>query len=220
MTTPRKLIYNYAIHPGVDGRYNLADFDLPEMKMFAKWHAVTDLVNNGEFWNDCSSAYLDKCVTLPMCDEPAEREAVLKLVKCPPGQCGACCGYDKVAITQNECDALVKNMNQKINFLSDEKGNLFLDCRNGCQFLKNNICVAYAFRPAVCRAFPIVAPKDTVDQDGARLKQIQIRLKCPAAVDVVRTVFTKVCSTGKLMVLPDLSLIPEYENGKGVLGRI
>ena len=198
----------------------MADLDLSEMKMFAKWHATRDLVNNREFWNDCLSAYVDKCVTLPMYDEPAEREAILKLVQCPPGQCGACCAYDKVAITRAEHDTLVKNTNQKVNFLSDDKSNIFLDCRNGCQFLKNNICVVYAFRPSVCRAFPIVAPKDAVDQEGTQLKQIQVRLKCAAAVEAVRAVFVKVCSTGKVMLLPDLSLIPEYENGRGALGKI
>jgi len=190
------------------------------MKMFAKWHTTRDLVNNGEFWNDCISAYLDKCVTLPMYDEPAEREAVLRLVKCPPGQCGACCAYEKVAVTPAEYDILVKNTNQKVNFLSDAEGNIFLDCRNGCQFLKSNICTVYSFRPSVCRAFPIVASKDAIDQEGVRLKQIQIRLKCAAAVEAVRAVFIKVCSTGKVILLPDLSLIPEYENGRGALGSI
>ncbi len=198
----------------------MADLDLSEMKMFAKWHATRDLVNNREFWNDCVSAYLDKCVTLPMYDEPAEREAVLKLVRCPPGQCGACCAYEKVAVTLAEYDTLVKNTNQAVSSFSDNNGNIFLDCNNGCQFLKSNICTVYSFRPSVCRAFPIVEPKEAVNQDGARLKQIQVRLKCAAAVEAVRAVFIKVCSTGKVMLLPDLSLIPEYENGKGALGAI
>jgi Fe-S-cluster containining protein len=190
------------------------------MKMFAKWYSTPDLVNNREFWRDCMLAYLDKSVTLPVCDEPAEREAILKLVKCPPGECGACCRYDKVAITPKEYEALAANTHYEINVLSDDKGDLFLDSSDGCQFLKNNICVAYSFRPAVCRSFPIVTPKDAVAMDGTQLKQIQIRLKCPAALEAVRAVFTRVCSTGKLMLLPDLSLIPVYEGGKGVLGSI
>lgn len=198
----------------------MADLDLQEMKMFAKWYGTPGLVNNRDFWSDCLAAYLDKSVTLPMCDEPAEREALLALVKCPPGECGDCCRYDKVAITQKEYEALKANTQQTIRVLSDDKGNLFLDSRNGCQFLKNNICVIYSFRPAVCRSFPIVTPKVVVDTDGTQIKQIQMRIKCPAALEALRTVFTRVCSTGKLMLLPDLSLIPVYENGNGVLGRI
>jgi Fe-S-cluster containining protein len=198
----------------------LADLDLQEMKMFAKWYATPDLVNSREFWRDCMAAYLDKSVTLPMYDEPAEREAVLKLVKCPPGACGACCRYDKVAITQTEYETLVSHARETVNVLTDESGDLFLDSHSGCQFLKNNICMAYAFRPAVCRAFPIVNPKDTVDADGTQLKQIQMRIKCTAALEAVREVFVRVCATGKLLVLPDLTLIPAYEDGKGVLGSI
>ena len=198
----------------------MADLDLNEMKMFAKWYSTSALVDNNEFWRDCMTAYLEKSITLPMYDEPAEREAILKLVKCPPGECGACCRYDRVAITQKEYEVLMAKTQQKTNILSDNEGNLFLDSTNGCQFLKNNICVIYSLRPTVCRSFPIVTPKDAVAADGTQLKQIQIRLKCPAALEAVRTVFTRVCSTGKLMLLPDLSLIPVYEDGKGILGSI
>jgi Fe-S-cluster containining protein len=198
----------------------LADLDLQEMKMFAKWYGTTELVNNPEFWRDCMSAYLEKSVTLPIFDEPGEREALLKLVNCPPGACGDCCRYDKVAVTREEYNALLSNTRQPINVISDNEGNLFLDSSNGCQFLKNNTCVIYTFRPSVCRSFPIVTPKDAVDMDGKQLKQIQVRIKCPAALEAVRKIFTGVCSTGKLMLLPDLSLIPAYDGGKGVLGSI
>jgi Fe-S-cluster containining protein len=198
----------------------LADLDLQEMKMFAKWYSTPELHNNTEFWRDCMAAYLDKSVTLPLCDEPPEREAILKLVTCPPGFCGACCRYDRVAITQKEYELLLTNAHQPINVLSDGDANLFLDSSNGCQFLKNNICTIYSIRPSVCRAFPIIAAKNTVAEDGTHLKQIQIRLKCPAALEAVKSVFTRVCSTGKLMLLPDLSIIPVYEDGKGALGKI
>ena len=198
----------------------MADFDLQEMKMFAKWYGTPDLVNNPGFWQDCTVAYIDKSVTLPMYDAAPEREAVAKLVKCPPGECGACCRYDKVAITPAEYDMLISGTHQQIRTLSDEKGNLFLDSSHGCQFLKNNICVVYSFRPAVCRSFPIITPKDAVGIDGAQLKQIQIKLKCPAAVEAVRNIFLNACSTGKIILLPDLSLIPVYDNGKGVLGSL
>lgn len=198
----------------------MADLDIQEMKMFAKWYSTPDLSNNQEFWRDCMSAYVDKSITLPMYDEPAEKEAILKLIKCPPGQCGACCRYDKVAITWEEYELLRRNTHNEVNILSDDKGNIFLDSSHGCQFLKNNICVIHSFRPSVCRSFPIIAPKDAITTDGAQVKQIQMRLKCPASLEAIRTVFSRACSTGKVMLLPDLSLIPAYEGGKGILGSI
>jgi len=48
------------------------------MKMFANGTAFPDLVHNDGFWRDCMSAYLYKSVILPVYDEPAEHEAVLK----------------------------------------------------------------------------------------------------------------------------------------------
>jgi Fe-S-cluster containining protein len=198
----------------------VADLDLQEMKMFAKWYGTPDLFKLPEFWGDCMRAYMDKSVTLPMYDEPAEREAVLDLVKCPPGECGDCCRYDKVALTQEEYETLVARTDARLDLITDANGNLFIDSSGGCPFLKDNICSIYAFRPSVCRSFPIVTPKEAVDADGALLKQIQVRIKCPAALEAVKTIFTRVCSSGKLMLLPDLSLIPVYDGGNGVLGKI
>ena len=198
----------------------MADLDLQEMKMFSKWYSTRKLVNNQEFWRDCMSAYVDKSISLPMYDEPAEEEAILKMVKCPPGQCGACCRYDKVSITWEEYELLRRNTQREVIVLSDNQGNIFLDSSDGCQFLKNNICTIHSFRPSTCRAFPIITPKDAVATDGAEVKQIQMRLKCQASLEVIRSIFSRACSNGKVMLLPDLSLIPLYEGGKGVLGCI
>ena len=198
----------------------MADLDLQEMKMFAKWYGTPELFKVGEFWADCMKAYLDKSVTLPMYDEPAEREAVLSLVKCPPGECGDCCRYDKVAITSQEYATLTSRTGCQPDVITDEAGNLFIDSSRGCPYLKDNMCSIYSFRPAVCRSFPVVTPKEAMDIDGAVLKQIQIRIKCPAALDAVRAIFTKICSTGKLILLPDLSLVPVYDGGNGVLGPV
>jgi Fe-S-cluster containining protein len=198
----------------------LAELDIQEMKMFAKWYGTAGLASNREFWHDCMAAYVDKCVTLPMYDELAEREGVLKLVKCPPGECGACCKYDKVAITQKEYNAILANTHSSINIISDDKGNLFLDSSKNCQFLINRICTIYSYRPSVCRSFPIITSKEAVAADGTPVKQIQVRLKCRPCLDAVCEIFTRVCATGKLILLPDLSLIPAYEEGEGVLGRI
>ena len=198
----------------------MADFDLAEMKMFAKWFATPGLANNREFWQDCEKAYVDKSVTLPMYDEPAERQAVLSLVKCPPGECGACCRYDRVAISREDYTRLAAYSSQPPDILTDESGQIYLRTAGGCQYLKCNTCTAYVVRPAVCAAFPIIVPRQTVSMEGDQRTQLQIKLKCPAAVEAVRSIFSKVCSTGKVIVLPDLSLVPAYEDGKGVLGPI
>jgi Fe-S-cluster containining protein len=198
----------------------LADLDMQEMKMFAKWHATANLADNAEFWQDCLAAYVDKAVTLPMYDQPAERESVLKLVRCPPGECGACCRYDRVALTRQERIALEAASRQTVNTSADEAGNMYMTTGGGCRFLKNNACTVYPQRPAVCAAFPVITARDAVTMDGTSLKQIRVKLKCPAALEVVKTIMTGVCAGGKVVLLPDLSLVPAYENGKGVLGSI
>ena len=189
--------------------------------MFAKWHGVCDLVNNAHFWQDCMSAYRDKSVTIPLYDNVAEREKVTQLVKCPPGECGECCRYhNTIAITPLEYTALKAAQEQTPDITQDNGGQLYLRVHNGCQYLVNNACSVYAVRPAVCRAFPLVASKEATDLSGAAVKQLQIRLQCQAALDALHTIFSKICSNGKLLLLPDLSLVPAYEDGHGVLGSV
>lgn len=199
----------------------MANLDVQEMKMFAKWHGVSDLVYNADFWMDCMSAYQDKSITIPYYDTEVERGEVERLVKCPPGECGVCCRYhDTIAISNLEYIALRAVSDQQPNVSKDNNGQLFLRVHEGCQYLVNNACSVYAVRPAVCQAFPLVASKEATDLNGTAVKQLQIRLQCQAALDAVRVIFGKVCSQGKVMLLPDLSLIPAYENGHGVLGFV
>jgi len=199
----------------------VAELDAQEMKMFAKWHGVCDLVNSDDFWMDCMSAYRDKSVTIPLYDTAVGREEMSRLVKCPPGECGVCCGYhETIAISGLEYKALCAVARQRPNMQRDSNGQMYLRVKDGCQYLVDNACSVYAVRPAVCKAFPLVASKDSVDLNGAHVKQLQIRLQCQAALDALRDVFYMVCAEGKVLVLPDLSLVPAYENGHGVLGSI
>jgi Fe-S-cluster containining protein len=201
--------------------FSLADLDLQEMKMFAKWYGVPDLVHNDGFWRDCMSAYLYKSVILPVYDEPAEHEAVLNMVQCPPGACGSCCRhYEKIAMTQDEYIRLSSLNRGAVRTINDEKGQLYLDLHDGCQFLSNNICTVYAQRPGVCRSFPILSPRNAVTPDGQPCKQMQMRLECSAALEAIRKIFVQACNSGNVMLLPDLSLIPVYNNGNGILGNI
>ena len=199
----------------------MADLDTQEMKMFAKWHGTLDLVNVASFWCDCMSAYRDKSVILPLIDTAIEREKVSQLIKCPPGECGECCRHhNTIAISHLEYISLQAVQKQQPNVSQSSNGQLYLCVQNGCQYLVRNVCSVYAVRPSVCKAFPIVAPKDATDVNGTAVKQLQIRLQCQAALDAVHAIFHEVCASGKLLVLPDLSLIPAYENGHGVLGCV
>jgi Fe-S-cluster containining protein len=200
----------------------LANLTFEEMKMSSKWYGTKDLVSNQEFWSDCLKIYIcaDKVVPLPLINNEAERNRISQLVKCPPGTCGLCCRYDRIAISKEELSQLEVVTKQEIKTELDENRNMFLNSRGGCQFLKDNACIVYDSRPRVCKLFPIVAPRGSVTIDGAEFQQIQIRLKCSAALEVIKAVFVHACVKGKVMLLPDLSLIPVYDEGKGPLGVI
>jgi Fe-S-cluster containining protein len=190
----------------------MADLDAQEMTMFARWHGTTDLVHNEAFWKDCLETYKDKTVTLPYDDTPEQREHISQVLRCPPGACGECCRYDRVAVTPEELKLISANVRQRVNTENDAAGNLCLKSAGGCQFLKDNVCTIYSYRPAVCRGFPILAPRQTVSPDGKVFNQLQMRLKCPPALEAIKEYLSRACSGGKLMILPDLSIIPTCEN--------
>ncbi len=189
---------------------------MPEVAMMAKWYGHQDLVHSDEFWDDCMAMYLDKTVPLPVTDEPVARARVADLVQCPPGACGTCCGhYDRIAMTHDELRALKALSHAEVRSERDEEGKLYLTTRGGCQFLKNNICTVYSARPETCRAFPLISPRDGVTADGVAFQQLRMKVGCPAALAAIRTVLTELCASGKFLLLPDLSLIPRYEENRG-----
>jgi len=190
----------------------LADLDTQEMYMFAQWHGTPDLVHNEAFWHSCLKNYIGKCVTLPYDDTPEERLAVTVMIDCPPGTCGQCCRvYDRTAITTEEYKCISANVRTRI-YIDTEGDKLFLRHNGCCQFLKDNKCTIYDIRPAVCRAFPILAPRETVSTDGIVFRQLQMRLLCQPALSSIKAMLSRACSNGKLMILPDLSIIPTLEN--------
>lgn len=200
----------------------MANLTFEEMKMSSKWYGTKDLISNQEFWLDCLKTYInaDKVVPLPLVNNESERIRISQLVKCPPGRCGLCCCYDRISISKAELSQLEVVTKQVIKAEIDGNRDIFLNSRGGCQFLKNNACIVYDFRPRVCKLFPIVAPRGSVTIDGVEFEQVQIRLKCSAALEVIKAVFVNACVKGKVMLLPDLSLIPVYEEGNGPLGII
>ena len=198
----------------------MADLDPQEMIMFAKWHGVVDLVHNEAFWDDCLATYIGKSITLPYDDTPEERLSVNATVDCPPGTCGQCCRYDdRVAITSEEYRAISSNTKSRLN-IDTEDGQLYLRLDGDCQFLKDNACTIYDFRPTVCRTFPVLSPRETISPDGTIFRQLQIRLQCPSALSAIKTLLSRACSSGKLMILPDLSIIPTHENTGATLSHL
>jgi Fe-S-cluster containining protein len=73
--------------------------------------------------------------------------------------------------------------------------------KNGrCPYLKeDNSCSIYAFRPETCFTFPI--------QKGREGEQLNIRLKCQPALELIRKVITDTVKDGGKLLLPDLTVI-------------
>jgi Fe-S-cluster containining protein len=197
----------------------LADLDNQEMFMFAKWYGTHDLAGNNSFWEDCMKYYIDKTVVLPYDDTPEQRESISRSLQCPAGECGECCRYDRVAITESEYKLISENVRQRILVETDRDGKMYLKSAGGCQFLKNDACTIYNFRPTVCRAFPIISPRKTASEDGGEFEQLQLKIKCKPSLDAIRSLVNKVCSGGKLMLLPDLSIIPTFEYAGTILNQ-
>jgi Fe-S-cluster containining protein len=192
----------------------LADYDRQEVAMMAKWYGRDDLVESEEFWQDCLSAFRDKTVPLPVRDEPAERARIHGLVNCPPGTCGACCQVERIPITQDELRALKSVCRTEVRSERDTDGKIFLATRGGCQFLESKTCAIYGSRPQACRAFPIASPTDNAAKESANPRQLLMKLVCPAALAAVRSVLKQACAGGKVLLLPDLSLIPSYQENR------
>jgi hypothetical protein len=182
--------------------------------MMAKWYGRPDLIESEEFWQDCLSAFKDKTVPLPVRDEPAERARIRGLVNCPPGVCGTCCQYERVPITQDELRVLKSVCRTEVRSERDVDGKIFLTTRGECQFLQSKTCTIYGSRPQSCRAFPIASPADSVAAGSANPRQLLMKLACPPAMAAVRSVLTQACAGGKVLLLPDLSLIPSYQENR------
>jgi Fe-S-cluster containining protein len=191
----------------------MADWDMSEMLMMSRWWGSANLADNEEFWRDCSVYYHEKTVVLPLCHEPAQCDMVTRLIKCPPGVCGICCHYPRVAITQAEQKELESVSCRQVRIERGSNGETFLNISGGCQFLKKNACSIYEHRPRVCRAFPILNPREAVTFDGQLIKQMQMRLKCRPAMNAIRAVLSGACRNNNWLLLPDLSLVPAYNTG-------
>lgn len=180
----------------------MAEMSFAEMDMTAKYYGDRNLLDNEFFWLDCLVNYRDRAVILPVADCPATRRMLHSLLKCTSGECGACCHYGRVDLSNDDIKRLSP---RKPNISVDEKG-CYLDCSQGCQFLKDGACSVYDDRPDICYEFPFQAPIDSVLPDGKQVKRAVYRLKCKPALDVIRAAF-RYAMTSNSLLLPDLNIV-------------
>jgi len=186
----------------------MADLSISEMKMFAKYYGDRDLIDNDLFWLECLMMYPDKVVPLPLVDCAESRRKLSDLLECNPGECGLCCRYDRVPLSNDDIKRLA-GIENNVTMLD---GKPYLMCKDGCQFLKDDACSVYKKRPDVCMQFPIQTPRDGVIDGKTPFKQVQYRLKCKPGLDVIRTIMRESLAAREMTLLPDLSLIPIYKD--------
>jgi len=180
----------------------MAEMNFAEMKMFGKYYGDRNLLDNDMFWLDCLLAYSDKAITLPLADCPATRRMLHSLLKCPAGECGACCHYGRVDLSNDD----IKRLASHDPHISVDTKGCYLDCSKGCQFLVDGACAAYDDRPDICYEFPFQAPVESITADGKRALRVVYRLKCKPALEVIRTAF-RYAMTPQSLLLPDLTVV-------------
>lgn len=187
-----------------------------EVKLWSKYYGRNDLVEDEEFWQDVYGYYAKEIrdAPLPMAFTPSTLRIVSEMLDCPPGQCGKCCYYNHIGLNDydvrriTEGTAHTEEELEKLITMVDDKMTLN-GHPDGCPFLKRNKCTIYQFRPDACYMFPFGGK--SIIQGNEKVKQMQVRIRCQAALDVARKVITEVMSNGDKILLPDLTVIPKAE---------
>lgn len=194
----------------------MADLTLAECGMFSKYYGDKDLVNNEAFWEDCLLFYSDRNIPLPLADNSDSRRRLRLLLKCPPGKCGVCCQYRDTPISESDLQIIKENWQKEDMDIADfeskyikkkDDGSLFMDTSKGCPFMVDNSCTIYEYRPAICGDFPIQKPRESLFNNQQKFLQLVYRLKCPASLDVIKTIMKEATDGGQMLLLPDLSLV-------------
>jgi len=166
--------------------------------MYSKYYGA-DFLNTAEYWDDFLSVYKETIVPLPLMANERTLAEVHGMLDCPPGVCGECCRYGHTFVTPED----IKRLDCELDLYPAEG----IKSKGGCPFLINNACSVYSKRPEICRTFPIVIVGARA-LEGKQVEQINIRVKCKAAVEIIRQVIGKALRVNpRFMVLPDLTLI-------------
>jgi Fe-S-cluster containining protein len=184
----------------------MAEYLLPELQMMGEFYGDRDLIHNELFWMKCLLMYRDRRIRLPLQDNSSSRRRLKDMLVCPPGTCGLCCRhYEHIPVSPYDIERL-SNFHPKLEKYLEGQS---LSCANGCQFLKENACSIYSNRPDACAEYPIDSnPTEVILSDGRKLFEINYRLLCEPSLTVIRKIMEEATSTGKLFLLPDLSLAP------------
>jgi Fe-S-cluster containining protein len=169
---------------------------------WAKYYGQ-DFINNDEFWQDCLEVYYNRNIGLPLLYNTLTITKLIKRLKCPSGECGECCKcYKVVPLSAYDIRRFQDNGIDTSKLITLQDGGVTIDAdKSGrCPYLKeDNSCSVYAFRPETCFIFPI--------QKGKEGEQLNVRLKCQPALDLIRKVITDAINEGGKLLLPDLTVI-------------
>jgi Fe-S-cluster containining protein len=189
----------------------MADLSVQETEMMGKFYGDMNLVNNESFWNNVLVLYTNKLVPLPLVDNPASRRRLSDLLDCPPGKCSECCHYERVPLTDMDIKRLPDLIAHFKKNETDGKENypFYIDCKNGCPFIKDSSCSVYKNRPDICQQFPMQNPREASIK-GKPFLQVTYRVKCLPSIQVIRQIMREATEGGKAILLPDLSVVPTY----------
>ena len=185
----------------------MAEYDVGEARMFAKWHATRDLLQNEEFWVDCRVLLLNKVFTLPFPDTDANREVFYQACAAHT-ECIIPTLFRQIPISEQDLMFMKENIRSGIRNVVRTKTSLDLDMSQGCSFSRNGSCSVKKYCPEFCRNFPVMPPFVSVSDDGETFYHLQVLACYPEVIDVIKTLYTMAFSNNPdIVILPDLSVV-------------
>ncbi len=185
----------------------MADYDVGEAKMFAKWHATRNLLDNEDFWADCRVLLLNKVFTLPFPDTEANR-AVFAEACAKYSECIVPTLFKQVPVSEQELQFMKENIRSGIRNIVRSKNDVYLDMSQGCPFSRNRSCSIKKFCPDFCSRFPVMPPFVSVSDDGETFYHLQVLACYPEVIDVIKTLYKMAFSNHpEIVILPDLSVV-------------
>jgi Fe-S-cluster containining protein len=171
-----------------------------DLIMFSKYYGDKDLVSNEGFWGDAFLNYQNFTIPLPLVDTPESRRRLKDMFSCPKGKCSMCC-REYIRVPVGDMD--IKRLGDE--FVKEDKDGKFLDTSKGCPYLVEGVCSVYEKRPDTCAQFPVQKSREAFVGD-TKIAQMQYRLKCIPALNVIRELMVEACQ-GNVILMPDLNLI-------------
>jgi len=194
----------------------VAELSNAEAGLFGKYYGDTDLVNNDLFWIDVMMTLMreEKTILLPLVYNPESVRRVHSMLKCKAGDCGRCCNYKRIIVTEADTALMVESGKVTPERLADvlhhDDTSVFISGDGGCPFLKDAACTIYECRPNICWQFPVMGGKERI-YNGKPIQQMIFRLMCQPGVDVARALFREAVANGNSILLPDLTIVQKIK---------